>query len=135
VLELLTEDDRITVLDTDLDGVTDPDSEAAYVLRPLTPEQSRKLRKQHTTFVINKRTHTKDPQVNDDAFADDLIDYVLVDWSGMVSKGQPLPCERAYKLRLDFVRKAALLGLAGGNRTERAQERRAESFRQPAPVL
>lgn len=131
-LELLTEDDRITVKDTDLESVSDPDKDAYYVLRPLTPEKSRALRKSHTTYVINKRTHAKEPQVDDDAFADDLIDYVLVDWGGMVSKGQPLPCDRAYKLRLDFVRKAALLGIAGGNRTEREQERHAESFRQPA---
>ncbi len=134
-LELLTADDRITVLDTDLDEVTDPDTEASYVLRPLSPEESRKIRKRHTTFVVNKTTHTKDPKVDDDAFADDLIDYVLVDWTGFVAQGQPLPCERVYKLRLDFVRKAALLRLAGGNRTARDPEQHAESFRQPAPVL
>jgi hypothetical protein len=130
-LELLTEDDRIDVRDTDLDEITDPDVDAAYVLRPLSPEQSRKMRKAHTTHVINKHTHAKDPKIDDDAFADDLIDYVIVGWSGMVSKGQPLPCERIYKLRLDFVRKAALLKIAGGNRTEREQAQRAESFRQP----
>ena len=130
-LELLSEDDRIVVKDADLEDVSDPDKDATYTLRPLTTERQRELTKRHTTYTINKQKQTKEPKVDVAALADDLIDHVLIEWTGINAKGQPLPCERQYKLKLDLVRKNALVGWAGLNRSEREQQK-TDSFRAPA---
>jgi len=131
-LELLDENDRIEVKDSELEDVNDPDQDAAYTLRPISTTKQREITKRHTDHVLNRHTGRKEPKVDGDKVADDLLDFALVSWSGIVHKGKSLPCEREYKLQLDAVRKSGLLIIAGLNRTEREAQAKAESFRSPA---
>ena len=128
-LELLDESDRITVRDAELEDVPDPDKDTTYTLRPITSEKQREIRKRHTTYVPNRNTGRKDPRFDEDAIQDDLLDHAIESWTGIVHKGTPLPCERQYKLKLDVLRKAALLITAGLNRSEREAAAQADSFR------
>jgi hypothetical protein len=133
MLELRVADDRITVTDAEL--VQDGDKDTTYTLRPLLIDTYRDIVKQHTEYVINKRTHQRDPKTNWEATADALIDYVLLDWSGIHHHGEPVPCDRAWKLRLDAARRDALLEKAGYNEVARpAAEVKQESFREPGSV-
>lgn len=125
-LQLLSKDTRIEVADADLDGVTDGDPETVYVLRQLTPAESREISRRHTTNPINQRTGRREEQVDLNAVAEDLLDAALVDWRGIVANGVPAECSRENKLLLDAVRRTALLQVAGLNRSA---EVRAASFR------
>ena len=132
-VELKDADDRIIVKDSEV--VQDGDPDTTYTLQPLFVETHREITRVHTEHVLNKRTHQREPRINWEAVADDLIDHVLVDWVGIVHKGQPLPCERVYKLKLDAARRDALLEKAGYNEVLKSpQERRAESFREPEAI-
>ncbi len=132
---VLTDPDaRITVRDADLAGIVNGDPDTTYTIRPISIEQHRGLVKKNTAQVIDRRLQAQVPQVDSAAVSDDVLDYVLVEWSGLLFRGEPVPCERAYKLKLDYVRKSALCDLAGMNQIVRAPEVRAESFREPAGV-
>ena len=134
MLQLIDHEDRLTVLDSELPGIVNGDSETTYTLRPISVEDHRRLRTQNTTSVPNPRTQAKESVVQLEALNDDLLDFVLQDWSGILLKGQPAPCTRELKLKLDGARRVALCDLAGMNRIARAPEVRAESFREPAGV-
>jgi hypothetical protein len=69
-----------------------------------------------------------------EAVSDDLLDYVIAGWSGIIAKGEPLPCVKVNKLLLDGPRKTAILERAGMNEIAAAPERRAESFRESESV-
>lgn len=129
-LELKTADDITTITDAEL--VPEGDKETSYDLRHLTTEKHREIVKANTSKVPNKRTHQRDDVVDWEAVSDDLLDYAIAGWSGIVSKGEPLPCVKANKLLLDGPRKSAILERAGMNEIAAAPERRAESFRDPA---
>lgn len=131
-LNLLDEAARITVVDSELADVYGGDPDTTYTVRQIAPEKHKELREKHATMVLNKKTHQREEKVDTDALVEDLFDYALVDWTGILHRGQPVPCERQYKLLLDFQRKAALVAIAGMNRVE---EVRAESFRYPPQVL
>ena len=131
-LNLKTLDAIEEIKDSDL--VPDGDKETVYKIRHITIEKNREVVKRHTRKVPNRRTHTQDSVTDYEAVGDELLDYVLVDWSGVVSDGTPLPCTTDNKLLLDGVRRAALLEKAGMNEVQAAPERRAESFRAPATV-
>jgi len=131
-VQLLDSDERREVSDAALIGVTDGDPETVYVIRSIGIDEHRAIAKRHTTEILDRRSHQKVPETNYHAVVDDVLDFVLVDWRGILFRGQPVPCERAYKLKLDYVRKQALSDLAGMNQIQRAPEVRAESFRQPA---
>jgi len=133
-VQLLDSDDRIAVKDSELTGVTDGDPETTYLIRPIAVDDHRRIVKAHTTDVVNRRTHQKEPQVDWAAVNDDILDFVLVDWTGIHLKGQPVACSREYKLKLDGVRRQALADVAGMNQIARAPEVRAESFREPADL-
>jgi hypothetical protein len=131
-LELRDKDDLFDVKDSEIvpDG---GDPETTYTLRPLLIEAHREIIKRNTEYVVNKRTHQREPKVNWDGVADDLFDHIIAGWSGIVHKGVPLPCDRANKMRLDAVRKDQLLERAGYNEVTRPRDEvRAESFREPA---
>lgn len=133
-LELLDPEGRIEVKDSDLTGVTDGDPDTVYVLRPIGIEDHRVLTKQNTRDELDRRSHQKVKVTDWNAVADDVLDFVLIEWRGILFRGAAVPCERDFKLKLDYVRKHALSELAGMNQVARAPERRAESFRQPADV-
>jgi hypothetical protein len=132
-ISLLKETTRITVLDSDLEDVDNGDTGTSYTVRQIPPDVNREIAKKHTKYTPNSRTHRRDEDVDNVGFMDDLIDYALMDWSGILDDGAPAPCTRENKLLLDMPRKIALLKVAGLNRV--AAEVRAQSFRPPASVL
>lgn len=130
------EDERIEVCDADLDGVEDGDAETVYTVRVLTQRVIDELRAKHTKQIVNRTTHRREPVTDDRAFAEDLLDYLVLDWRGIVFKAtrQPVPCTREFKISaLSGARVEALFKLAGVNETERA-DARAASFRPVAGV-
>ena len=133
-VQLQDADDVITAKDSELAGVTDGDPETVYTLRPISVEDHRAITKQHTKEVVNRRTHQKESEVDWGAVNDDVLDFVLRDWTGILRKGRPAPCTRENKLKLDAPRRQALSDVAGLNQVQRAPEVRAESFPEPSPV-
>lgn len=131
-IEVLSDDTQIQVVDTELSGVSNGDPEVSYTVRKLDPETHRKIVKKHTrTEFVRGVGRVK--ETDTDALTDELLDYVLVAWVGVLLKGEPAPCTKDLKVRgLDWERKRALLEKAGANDIAREPERRAESFRPPA---
>lgn len=131
-VQLLDADDRIVVKDSELVGVANGDPETTYTLRPIATDDHRAIMKANTTEVVDRRSHQKVPQVDWAGVNDATLDFVLLEWSGILVKGQPAACTREHKLRLDATRRQALTDLAGMNQIARAPEVREESFREPA---
>lgn len=130
------EDERIEICDADLDGVEDGDAETFYTVRVLTQRVIDEIRARHTKHLVNKVTHRREPVTDDRAMAEDLLDYLLVDWRGILFKAthEPVPCVKDYKAQaLSGARVEALFKLAGVNEVARV-EARAESFRPVTPV-
>jgi len=103
--------------------------EGLYNWRRQTRLSMREFVRQNTKKVPNKRTHQMDDKTDWEAVSDDLLDYIITAWSGIVAKGQALECVRVNKLLLDGPRKTAILDRAGTNEIASLPERRAESFR------
>lgn len=119
--------DTITVKDSDL--IAGGDEGASYTLQLLTREDYKRIRKPHL-----KTKHDGRVVVNEEAFGEDLLDFVLQEWSG-VGEGEPLQlieCNRKNKLRIDGGRISAMFELSGRSRIEAADEERTSSFRGPA---
>lgn len=131
-VQLLDTEERREVVDADLAGVVDGDRETVYIIRPIGIEDHRRIVKANTKDTLDRRTHQK-MQVSDHAaIADDVLDFILVGWRGVLYRGQAADCVREHKLKLDYVRKQALSDEAGMNQIARAPEVRAESFRELA---
>lgn len=126
----LIDDEPIVVKDSDLDGITDGDPDTTYTLRPIGVDDHRRLQKQFTKDIIDRRSHQKVPQTDFEGLNDAVLDFVLVGWSGVLMKGAPADCVLANKLKLDGPRRVALAGLAGMNQIARSPEVRVESFRE-----
>lgn len=125
-LELL--DDSKTIEVTDAEIVDGGDKDTTYTIRKITQARQREFRKRNT----RPGNYRRDEAINHDGLQDDQIDYALVAWSGVVANGQPVPCERSYKLRLDIVRKVAILDRACIADVVAAEEAKDKSFRGPA---
>ncbi len=74
-------------------------------VRPYDKNEVRKLEKKHTTFVFGVNPRTKQlervPIMNAEEFGKDIIDYLVVDFSGVgLSPEQPLEVTRENKLLL-----------------------------------
>ena len=123
------------VKESDLQGIDEVDKDTVYTLRPLTTQKFRELQKKNTKNVLNKRAGRMEPQLDGETLADDLIDHVIADWRGILSKGQPAECSRDNKLRLDGQVKQALIGVAGLNRIEAMPEEREQSKSGSSAVL
>ena len=107
-----------------------PDPEVVYKVRPIPLTLNRQTRKKHTK--VTRPNGIREEVFDNDAFLDDLIDYAIVDWTGLTVHGEPAPCTRENKIRgLDFPRKLAILAAAGLNRPAEAAEARDHSFRGP----
>jgi hypothetical protein len=130
-LTLLSDDDRITVTDADL--VEGGDSETTYTLRPVTRDLYQKATSRHASRIGGRRALSLHEQIAlAVAVSEELLDYALVEWSGILVHGEPVPCETGYKKLLDGERVQALLGKAGVNQVKLSEEARAASFRGPA---
>src|SRR5436190_21251865 len=122
-LELKDEKDTWTV--TDADVIKGGDTDTAYTVRRLTLDKHREITKRHTKPATYKKGERRD----EDAIQDDLFDYVLVGWKGVVVKGAPVPCDWEHKKLVDVARRIALLDIAGLNEIAAAEDARDESFR------
>jgi hypothetical protein len=130
------QDDLVTLRDCDLDGVEDGDEETTYTLRVVPPAVYTDIQKRHTKKVINRVTHRREDVVDQEAVTEDLIDYLLVSWTGVIYKRDrsPVPCTRETKLAcITGPRMVGLLKAASINEVE-AAESRASSFRATEPV-
>jgi hypothetical protein len=128
--QLQSDDYTFEVKETELDDVTDADPSVVYVLRELTTRKWRELNKAHSRKVPNKVTRRLEDVVDPEVFADALVDYVLIDWRGIVERGgKPAPCTPENKQRLDGIIKAALVGRAGLSQIVTAEANRDNSFR------
>lgn len=131
-VQLLGDENRITVADNQL-GIDGGDPDTTYTVRQIPPHVNRALSKKHTETPINRQTGHREQNVDQLALIDDLLDYALVEWSGIQLGGVDVDCTREHKLCLDYPRKAALIGVAGLNQVTQAAK--AESFRVPPSVL
>lgn len=133
-LLLRDDDERLTVTDYELPGVEDGDKETVYTFRPMSEERRKAIVKANTKLVPNPRTHRRDEVVDDEKAAYEMLDYILLEWSGVLYKKtrKPVPCTPEMKRQaIDPTRQAALFKLAGVNEVDAAEVRDA-SFRQPA---
>lgn len=123
------ESSTFEVKESDIPEVMNADPDVSYTVRPLSTTKFREFQKKHTRLVPNKQTRGMESDVNGEALADDLIDWVIAGWSGILDKGQPADCSKANKLRLDGQVKQGLIGVAGLNRIEAAPAETERSFR------
>lgn len=126
-------DDEFPVREADLELTIKADKDAVYWVRPITVTVYRELFKANTRKVINKQMHRKEDETDRQALSDAMLDYAIVKWEGIISRGQPVPCTLEHKLRLPAEVQAALVDLAQSG--QQTPEARAESFREPADVL
>jgi hypothetical protein len=126
-LQLMGDDDRIVVRDDDL-GVSGGDPETTYTLKPITRDVYKRTIAGRTKKVPNQRTRQMEDATDWSAVSEDLLDYTLENWSGVLWSGQPAPCDRDMKLKIDPLRAAALLERAGMNQIALGGDR-GESFR------
>lgn len=131
-LELLQDGEEFTVSDDKLPNVTDGDPEVSYRLRKIDPKHHKQITKQHTKPEFQRGVGKVD-KVDWASTVEDLLDYALIGWSGVLLGGKPADCTRELKLKgLDGARRNALIELATSN-ARAAEEVRAESFR-TAPI-
>lgn len=128
----LLEEQTFEVRETDLDGLEiTPDPDAVYVLRPLSAGAARRIGKLHTRQEFDRTQHRKIDIVNTETLNDAIIDYVIVDWRGVLGA-----CTPENKLKLPVPVQKALLERAQVGDT--SAEVRAASFREfddVVPVL
>lgn len=135
---LLSQDEQIvTVTEADL-GIENPDPDTTYTVRIVSRGVYRDMQRQHT-----KRRPVQgamEETIDWAAFEDALLDYLLRDWTGFVTRAangalEPLPCSKAAKLGLEPYKqgvdghvRVALLKFASENQRVEAQAQ-AASFR------
>jgi len=128
--QLQSDDYTFEVKETELDDVQNADPQVVYVLRELTTKKWRELNKSYSRKVPNKVTKRMEDVLDQEAFADAIVEYVVVDWRGIVERGgTPAPCTTENKHRLDSVLKGALVSKAGQTQIVEASEARDASFR------
>jgi hypothetical protein len=111
---------------TDADLVSGGDKETKYKVRRLTLDKHREIQKRHTKPGNYRRPEGK---VDGEAIQDDLFDYALDNWEGVLKDGQPVACEWEFKRLIDVARRIAILDNAGLNDLAAAEDARSQSFR------
>jgi hypothetical protein len=87
-------DETVVIQDVDLVGKEVGDPEVSYTIRRLSVPKVREIYEKH-----KRKAAAHGREVDPLAIQDDQVDYIVVDWVGMVGdNNQPLPCERLYKL-------------------------------------
>jgi len=129
-VSLFDSDARLTVKDSDLPGVQVGDPGTVYTIRQIdTPTHVGFIKDCTEDKGFDRQTHQRKRELNGPKLSDTLLDYVLTDWSGVVFRGQPVPCVLEHKTKLDAIRKAAILEVAGLNTVESPAAVQAQSFR------
>ncbi len=132
-IRLIDEDEQFTITDLELMG-SDGDKDTAYTLRQVSTDTQDAYTKKFTKESFDRKTHMRVKEIDGLALADALIDYVLVDWTGVIFKGQPVPCTLTFKKRLDAARRTLMLERAGVNQRTEEAKTPAETFREPEGV-
>jgi len=127
-LQLTRQGDTITVKDSEL-GVAPSDADTSYTVQLLTRATYREIAHRHTKKRPNRRTGQMEDVTDWEAVSDDLIDYIVQGWDGVLDNGAPAPCSRENKLKLDGGRTTALMDVAGLSQIQSASEVKASSFR------
>ena len=128
---LLHQDAVFPVMEKDLELSMAVDSEAVYHLRVITTDIGREILKRHTRKKPNKHTHRMDDETDDEAAANEMLDYCIVRWEGITNGADPAPCDFTHKMLLPSEVQAALVHIAQEGPTH---EEKAASFRQPAII-
>jgi hypothetical protein len=134
--KLIDESKPEWVVEKDIYPEGDPDVQ--YLIRPVAQDTFRRLQEQHTTKVLNRRTHQRDVEVDGAALSDAVLDQALVDWKGIQdSSGKTVPCELAAKKQLPGLLIEAITAhaLQTGGAAGRTADERKESFRATASVV
>jgi len=74
------------------------DDDVEFKLKYISPEAGRRIRVKHTKKKWKKGVHEE--VVNDDAYSDELADYIIADWKGIEVGDQPAPCTIEWKKKL-----------------------------------
>jgi hypothetical protein len=134
-ISLLRENDEFTITDAEL--VDGGDKDTTFTIRRITPAELKVIEKKHTT----KPNYRRPEKLDVEAYRNDVIDFVLRNWTGVLDRGEPVACEREYKLLLSNIRKIAIMERAGMEDVTDAKvqeqenaDERAASFRAPASV-
>lgn len=134
-LALADSDETFTVTDLEI-GMVEGSPDVRYTLRPIPKAEADALRDHHRGHKRwNPKTRMAEyPEFPQDAFDADLLDRALVDWAGVTLRGQPAPCTREHKLKLDAVRQRLIVTKASYNRVDAAslEDAESDSFRPPA---
>ena len=131
VLTRSDEEQTVTVTEKQL-AVSDPDPDTSYVIRLLPEKRVTQIQKAHTTRRPNHLGQMIEA-IDHDAVAEDLLDWVIKDWTGIGARDDsgalvPVACTRDVKIGLDpHIRKALLDYATRNQRAEVAAQR--ESFR------
>lgn len=106
----------ITIVETDEAFDWRPTSggepmDSAFRLRIVPDDARKKIRKEntHKTFV----QHRPVDELSEEAYEADLLDYAIVDWSGIkaAGTGEDVPCTKAMKIRLPLKWKIEIMRL------------------------
>lgn len=76
--------------------------DSRFVLRRFDSDVYRKIEKKHTIKNKNHRTGQIFTEIDEYAVNDDLLDYMIVDWSGIKSPttSSDVPCTKEMKSKL-----------------------------------
>ena len=133
-VQLQSDDKTRDVKDSELPGVPDGDKNTVYTIRDITKAKYREVIRRHTKKVANRHTRAMVEETDQQAVADELLDWALVGWKGITLHGEEMPCMPQYKAMLDSVRSAAILDAAGIGQVEEGAAQRQASFREPSHV-
>jgi len=88
--------------------------ESEIVYRRIPDDVVRKLNRRHTKKKGRDRTGQPIEEVDADALAMDMLDYIIVRWNNIVHPvtGEDVPCTRDYKGKLPADVKGELISLA-----------------------
>ena len=77
-------------------------SETTFQLRMVSDEVHERLQREHTKKAKDEASRAMVPKTNWTALSQALLDYAIVDWSGLhgSASGQDVPCTSAMKARL-----------------------------------
>ena len=95
--------------------------ESKIIYRRFDSEVFYKIQKKHTQKKgINKRTGLPNVETDDKAINDELLDWLIVEWTGIhhPQTGQDVPCTKENKLKLPSSIKTQLIERADAENTQ-----------------
>lgn len=121
------------VKECDVPGVTNGDPTVEYEIRIVTRTAAKEIATRNVVKEIDPHQRRVVDVVKTDDIDLDLLDYVLVNWRGIVSDGEPVACTTESKrifAEQNVGISRSLISLCC--ETPRAEEARAATFRESA---